>query len=179
MDRFHTVLLSAVLLAGCASDDEPPEPPELARRDLPAFVAPPPAMPRDAGPHAPPAVELPTMAPCCEIALALRDQNGMQDEATAYLRGPDSPLNSDEPIELTFVEGSWTASVCLPIGFEHQYFYEFGLTPDSGDEELFIETRVNANAPQFESGLHGTVNIVLPFEDCDEDFAPHADTSAE
>lgn len=159
---------------GCG-DDALPTPPDLAERETPAGIAPPMAPSIDAGVTTPPdnpggEIE------CCEIRFALRDFNGLEDEASAHLRGTDAPL-LDGDIPLTFADGEWSASACLPVGAAHGYFFEFGLTPDSG-EGLFLERRANPNAPLVDGGRFGTINEVAFLEDCSADFSVHADTTA-
>lgn len=182
------VLFSLSVLA-CGDDPEPkvvktaPEPvtpPEVAERKLPTLGGPdgdfgeaPPEQPVDSDPGV--YRDVMGKPECCMVTFSLRDDT-LEDVERARLRGDLAPLDSGEGVTLTRTGDVWSAEVCVSPLYQGSYYYEFGLTPDMGDE-LYIATRHNPFV-SFEESTAGTVNLWSPAEDCASlDASIHSKTS--
>jgi len=183
-----TLLLIAAFAAPACGDDDPDykveavSPPDNPDRELPALGPP-------QGDHQVPDIGVEEgdaeqvsasgdsdAGECCPVRFAVADPYEGEDEAYALLRGTIAPLHTEEGVELTFADGEWSATACVPAASVGVYYYEFGLSTDT-DGEYFVETRVNPYVETTE-GPEGLANLWTSAADCASlDAQVHARTS--
>lgn len=172
MKMLTTLACSLVVSLVACGDDALPTPPDRQTRDLPALVAPGPFETFDGG--MPTDVLLDGPEPeCCDVLFAVAADTTVT-EVGARLVGSRAPLDG-EGVTLSLESAAWTATVCMPIGYDGSYHYQVDLESDSG-ATIFTETRVNPNAASTDTAL-GSVNLFPQVDDCSADFSSHADTT--
>ena len=99
---------------------------------------------------------------CCPVLFAIGDPVG--GESVALLRGGDAPLNTSDGTKLTYANGEWTASVCMPSTYSSFYYFQFSYVADDGTTQL--ENLANVAAPSYTDVNLGTVNSFAPADTC-------------
>lgn len=111
---------------------------------------------------------------CCELTFAVADQDGEDNESYAMIVGDSEPLSQDG-VALTYNDGVWSVSLCVPSNYGGTYHYAFGtMTGEDGD--VFEYTTINPLAPNStEAGE--PVNTWPAADSCDAiDLAAHSQT---
>ena len=168
-------VMGALLVLGsfaCGPEDQPVDddaftPPERPERALPAIDLPPES---SDGPdfQDPDYEEFGDPAPgeetaCCETEFALPDEEQTDDEVSAVLIGNAAPLDVEGGLPLTYSNGAWRATACVPPTFKGEYQYVVSIADDEGDV-VYQEVRVSPNVPSGYSDI-GEVNLWEPAED--------------
>jgi hypothetical protein len=185
-----TLLGAAMLVSACGDDGqedntdvEAVTPPDNPKRALPALGPPEGEHQRpDVGFDAGDVEEAVGMAgsdaggECCPVRFAIADPYESADEVYVRLHGTFAPLVGDDGVELTFADGEWSATACVPPQSGGYYHYEVALPSDTSNED-FVDTHVNSFV-QSTSGPDGPANLFVSADSCDElDAAVHAKTS--
>ena len=164
----YCAALCVLTFAACGGDDDEGgavAPVDAGTRALPSLGDPPTAADLDAALQQEP-VDAGFVSPtvdCCDVTFAIADETA--DEETALLKGTEPPL--EDGVELMHADRKWSATVCMPLAYDATYHYEFGTVVDD-EAPLFIDTRVNENAPTVDDVLLGVVNRFSPAESCAE-----------
>ncbi|MBX3186540.1 MAG: hypothetical protein KF819_05980 [Labilithrix sp.] len=98
--------------------------------------------------------------PCCETTFSLDDASN--DETTAILRGSFGPL-AGAGVPLTYANGQWRATACIPVGAYIEYWFHFGQVyedPDEGSGPLVDDDRHDPLRPTVNDGKGGFVNAI-------------------
>ncbi|MCA9577149.1 MAG: hypothetical protein R3B40_25385 [Polyangiales bacterium] len=175
--RAGLVLASLLVFAACgcgphitvALDDDDER--ELPAGSDPGLPGPAP----DLGPP-PDVIDLGAPPACCPVSFALRDPDGFEDEVSVTLRGSAPPLD-EEGVALTFADGAWHGSACIPLDYVGYYYYELGFAGDLDPESTFYVTAVNEHVPLTTSALIDPVNAWIPLSSCADDVSIHADAT--
>jgi hypothetical protein len=103
---------------------------------------------------------------CCPTDFALPDALQDPDEVSAVLVGSAAPLDVEGGITLTYSDGAWRASACVPPDYQGDYHYVVSIADADGDV-VFEDTRTNPNVA---SGFseRGEVNLWTAGAACDE-----------
>ena len=103
---------------------------------------------------------------CCELEFALPDSERDPDEVSAFLFGTASPLDVEGGLEMTYSEGAWRVTACVPPNYDGFYHYVVNIADENGDV-VFESHRVN---PFVDTGLSdiGEINLWNAGQTCDE-----------
>lgn len=183
------LLVAALLASACGGDEgeskaEAVTPPDNPKRALPAYGPP-------EGEHQAPDVgfaegdaEVPegtaggdaAAAECCPVRFALADPYDGADEIYVRLHGTFAPILDESGIDLSFADGEWSTTACVPVQTAGNYHYEVALPTDT-DGEYFVDTHVNEYV-NTTSGPEGLANRFVSANSCEElDAAVHSKTS--
>jgi hypothetical protein len=195
-------LALGLLPAGCGSESAPIRDAAASRdsaladapavRDaLDAITVGGPLPPRSDAPLSPFTTDAPYVIAnpsCCTVELSVPDPTG--DEVTARVLGDQAPL--DRGVALTWSDGQWSASVCLPLDTMLKYRFYFGRkpidygvsdddggagddagastalpsTPDDAATAMEDDHRWNAEAPTAVDSSGDTWNVFVPIQTC-------------
>jgi hypothetical protein len=111
---------------------------------------------------------------CCNVTLTLPDPSG--DEMSPAVFGDVAPLNAPGGLPLTYVNGAWQASACLPVNVAVEYDFRFTVPyavslPDGGSS---IEIPDGAQAPMAPSDSEREDAGVAETVDASDDTAAPA-----
>ncbi len=182
--RCHLLISSlAFAILGCGPGDAPPAetlptPPERLERSTPGIDEEPTV--GEAPELESPVIETFPEEPveegevvCCETAFVLPDGVREDDEVSAVLVGGEAPLDVEGGLTLTYSDGGWRVTACIPPDYNSGYHYVVSIADENGDV-AYESVRTNPNVPSGYSDT-GEINLWESATTCDEiDVAVHA-----
>lgn len=183
MNRWLPIFCFVLASVACGDDEpshtegavEPPSNPEraLIERSGPQGDIEQPEFAEEEVPQEP--VLAPGAPACCDVEFAFGDTQP-EEKVFGFLRGTESPLNSEEGVELEFSDGAWRATVCMPPDYAGTYHYEFALQTSDPDTH-FMVVLANPFVRSEDDGLNN-VNVWESAASCDElDASQHSKIS--
>lgn len=184
MRNMTAIIWLTWVFVGCGPANEPPvedeliTPPERVERPTPGIDEEPEVgdAPEIETPVIDPLPEEPAEAEevaCCETTFVLPDGVREEDEVSAILVGGAAPLNVEGGIPLTYADGAWSATACIPPEYNAGYHYVVSIADENGDV-VYESVRTNPNVATGFSEA-GEINLWDAAETCDGiDIGVHA-----